>query len=97
MISIVTYLCEAIIKKDKYDWLKDYAAYKLRKICNQSWKKEGEPDISHEEFKARLKYEDVNRRGKNAEYFFNDGGLFWGHTVIVMCKNNKPVDATVAG
>lgn len=73
------------------------AADELLEIYNEEWN-EGDP-LSAEEFVTRLTLEDVGIAADgSAELFYQDGGLFAGHTVLVSLDTDGNLDdADIAG
>jgi hypothetical protein len=73
------------------------AAEELLEIYNEEWNDE-EP-LSEEEFMSRLTLEDVNiAPDGSAELYYQDDGLFAGHTVLVTVgADGNFEDADVAG
>jgi len=62
----------------------DHVCIHMLKLKNQTWLRELESPVSEAEFKDRLKLIQawLNPDGTGA-LTFEDGGLFWGHDVIV--------------
>ncbi len=61
-----------------------HAAAGLLAPKNEAWLDEGEAEETEESFRAKLRLESVSVEPDGAATFsFDDGGLFWGHTVLV--------------
>ena len=84
------------IKKDEKR-LREGAAAKLLKLHNESWN-EGEP-ITKEQFMSKMRLESLGFYiGGIAEAYYNDGDLFWGHSISVsISKSGKITDAGIEG
>jgi hypothetical protein len=62
----------------------DYAASKLLKLKNDSWLSDGEASLSAGEFKKKMTLESITvSPNGDFEFWFNDGDLFWGHSIMV--------------
>lgn len=79
---------------------RDVAAVDLLDTYNDNWREYQEiesdgaavdvsnPELSAEEFVNRLILVAVHIWGENrCEFFYNDGGLFWGHSVVVTTRD----------
>jgi len=77
--------------------MRQKACDELLSIYNRSWN-EGEP-IDAETFMNLLSLESIRLYPDGStEIYFDDGGLFWGHTVIVsLSKDGDFYDAEIAG
>ena len=92
------------IARDFLVWLRQneqaasqFAAGKLLDTHNDGWN-EGKP-ISAQAFIQRMTLESVSidPQGK-VELYYNDGDLFWGHSIVVsMAENREFKDAYTAG
>ena len=73
------------------------AADELLEIYNEEWN-DGDP-LSPDEFVTRLTLEDIGLAADgSAELFYQDGGLFAGHTVLVSLDEAGNLDdADIAG
>jgi hypothetical protein len=62
----------------------DFAADRLVDLKNSSWLDEGETPVSVSEFRAKIRLTSMSI-GKEGAFVldFDDGDLFWGHTIIV--------------
>lgn len=60
-----------------------HAAEALVDLKNGSWLEDEEDEVSPEAFRARLALRTVVVDGDGADFSFDDGDLFWGHTVMV--------------
>ena len=73
------------------DATKGYAADSLLELKNETWRDEDEPPLDAAAFVGRLTLEGVNAFSNGTfEVYFDDGDLFWGHSVRV------DVDASLA-
>jgi len=61
------------------------AADDLLAVHNESWHHyENTPPLTSEQFQARLTLESIHIRSSgSATVYYDDGDLFWGHTIIV--------------
>ncbi|MGV0102499.1 DUF2262 domain-containing protein [Nostoc sp. DSM 114160] len=77
---------------------KEYAVQQLLKLKNDTWLDEDET-LTSEEFKNRMTLEGlVFFPDGEAEFYYNDGNLFFGHCIIIkMDKNDCFVDARIGG
>jgi hypothetical protein len=84
------------IKKDERR-LREGAAAKLLKLHNKTWN-EGKP-ITKEQFISKMRLESLGFYiGGIAEAYYNDGDLFWGHSISVsISKSGKITDAGIEG
>lgn len=78
---------------------KSYAAEQLLELKNGEWRDEDGSTVSCTEFIEKLHTESVTfYPDQNMEVVFKDGGLFFGHVVLVSCdEKEKFTDATIAG
>lgn len=76
-----------------------YAAEKLLKIHNDSWRDDDEEIVTTQEFCQGIKPESIIIYDElNAEIYYQDDDLFWGHVIIVSIdENGEFSDATIAG
>jgi hypothetical protein len=69
------------------DWdarARDIAADELLEIKNENWLGDDERPLNREEFKARMTIESIGiDAGPYIQFYFHDGDLFAGHTIIV--------------
>jgi hypothetical protein len=69
------------------DWderARDLAADELLSVKNENWVGDEETPLSREEFKSRMALESISiNPGPYIQFFFDDGDLFAGHTIIV--------------
>ena len=82
-----------------WDRITTYAVDELLELKNESWREDGEADVSASEFLERLSLESisVSSEGKFS-FWFDDGGLFWGHAVVVAGSlETGPDRADIAG
>ena len=77
---------------------KDYAAKKLLKLKNDLWLEDDEKEVTKKEFKARMKFTSLYVFSESANFYFDDGDLFWGHTIEVNVNQNLEfTDANIVG
>lgn len=77
---------------------KDYAAKKLLKLKNDLWLEDDEKELSKKEFKTRMEFTSLYVFRESANFYFDDGDLFWGHTIEVnVNKNLEFTDANIVG
>ena len=77
---------------------KDYTAYKLLKLKNDLWLEEDEKKITKKDFKNRIKFTSLYVFSESANFYFDDGDLFWGHTIEVTINQNLEfIDANIVG
>jgi len=66
------------------DRLRDCAVQHLLPIKNESWLDEDETELSAEAFASRLSPDALTIHPDDAfEFWYDDGGLFWGHVIQV--------------
>lgn len=77
--------------------LREAAADALLPLHNETWS-EGET-IDRDTFVRRITLEGLTVYGDgSAELSYNDGDLFWGHTIVVSLREDGTVeDATIQG
>ena len=89
------------------DWdrrIREYAAGELLELAND-WNQDlggedgGPPEITREQFMERMELESVEIRADGSfEFWFADGGLFYGHSIRVSGSlENGPEDAGMEG
>ena len=77
---------------------KDYITKKLLKLKNDLWLEEDEKEVAKKEFKARMKFTSLYVFSESANFYFDDGDLFWGHTIEVTVNQNLEfTDANIVG
>ena len=60
------------------------AVKNLLDVKNSSWLEEDELDLTEDEFRRRLTLESIIVKDLgDIEFWFNDGDLFWGHSILV--------------
>lgn len=73
--------------KDLATWheqAKDYAAKELLELKNDTWLDEDEKEVNATEFKKKMRLENLEIHADgNFDFWFADGDLFWGHSIIV--------------
>ena len=77
---------------------KEYTAHKLLKLKNDLWLKEDEKEVTKKDFKNRMKFTSLYVFSESANFYFDDGDLFWGHTIEVTINQNLEfIDANIVG
>ena len=77
---------------------KDYTTKKLLKLKNDLWLEEDEKEVAKKEFKARMKFTSLYVFSESTNFYFDDGDLFWGHTIEVTVNQNLEfTDANIVG
>ena len=77
---------------------KEYTAHKLLKLKNDLWLKEDEKKVTKKDFKNRMKFTSLYVFSESANFYFDDGNLFWGHTIEVTINQNLEfIDANIVG
>ncbi|MCP3924202.1 MAG: DUF2262 domain-containing protein [Desulfobacterales bacterium] len=62
----------------------DYAVNELLDLKNENWLDEGELKVSKEEFATRMSIQLITTYDDGEfEFWHDDGGLFWGHSIVV--------------
>ena len=77
---------------------KEYTVKKLLKLKNDLWLEEDEKEVTKKEFRARMKFTSLYVFSESANFYFDDGDLFWGHSIEVnVNKNLEFTDANIVG
>ena len=77
---------------------KEYTVKKLLKLKNDLWLEEDEKEVTKKEFKARMKFTSLYVFSESANFYFDDGDLFWGHSIEVNVNQNLEfTDANIVG
>ena len=77
---------------------KDYTTKKLLKLKNDLWLEEDEKEVTKKEFKARMRFTSLYVFSESVNFYFDDGDLFWGHTIEVTVNQNLEfTDANIVG
>jgi hypothetical protein len=71
----------------------------LLQLKNDNWLQESEDPLSSETFTDRMRLETIAvLPGGAFEFYYDDGDLFWGHTIVVRgTLENGATDADIAG
>jgi hypothetical protein len=79
--------------------IEDFAVAKLLDLKNESWREENEPKVTGREFRKLLTLRTMSTRGDGRfEFWHDDGGLFYGHSIVVAGDLKKgPTDAEIHG
>lgn len=72
---------------------KDYTVNKLLKLKNDLWLEEDEKEVTKKDFKDRMKFTSLYVFSESANFYFDDGDLFWGHTIEVTINQNLEFSA----
>jgi len=84
------------ILKNHKKWeknIQDFAVSKLLKLKNDTWLDEEEEKVSAQEFIDKMKVESVIMfHDGEFEFFYNDGDLFWGHSIQIRGNIKKGLD-----
>ena len=77
----------------------EYAANEQLGLKNDTWLGEDESPVSRDEFIKRLQLESVVAYPDGtAEWFFDDGDLFWGNCVLLQMESDQTFsDVSLAG
>jgi len=71
--------------KDQDTWKKrmdEYAVEELLPLKNDAWLMHGEPELTRQDFLARMKLDSITvRPDGDFDFWHDDGGLFWGHSI----------------
>lgn len=86
---------------------KSIASTELLTTYNTNWRSYSEvqgegsfsdvenPEMSAADFEQTLKLSTISvTGGQNVDFYFEDGGLFWGHTVVVMSFDGVAMNET---
>ena len=77
---------------------KEYSAHKLIELKNDSWLEEDEKEVTEKEFKERMRFTGLHIFSESANFYFDDDGLFWGHTIEVTVNQKLEfTNADIAG
>ncbi|MEM7477362.1 MAG: DUF2262 domain-containing protein [Planctomycetota bacterium] len=87
---------------DQAKWkerIEKYAAEKLLAVKNDIWLEDDEPQVTSEQFIARMTLTSISFDSDGGfEFWFDDGDLFWGHSIMVSGNlNDGPSDAAFHG
>ena len=78
---------------------RNFAAEELLALKNDAWLDEGEAIVSKEDFISKMLIESITfEENKQFQICYNDGELFWGHSIIVdINKKGMPNKAEIYG
>ena len=77
---------------------KEYSAYKLLELKNDSWLEEDEKEVTEKEFKERMRCTGLHIFSESATFYFDDDDLFWGHIIEVTVNQKLEfTNADIAG
>ena len=85
---------------EKLNWIaanrktiEETICHELLETKNEDWLEEGEKEVSEKDFMKRLTLEDINFfDDSSAELYFNDGDLFWGHSIVIDLSADYQLD-----
>lgn len=79
--------------------MKDFCASKLLDLKNNSWLGEEERPLTKEAFMETIELKAITAFSDGSfELYFDDGDLFWGHTILVSVdKAYELMEAEIAG
>lgn len=76
----------------------DYAVKKLLKLKNGTWLDDGQSAFTPQAFAGRLTLRSIDVNKGSFDFYFDDGDLFWGHTIVVSGTLKKgPIRADLFG
>jgi hypothetical protein len=77
----------------------NYAVAKLLPLKNKAWLADDESELSADQFKSKMKLESISiQPNGKIEFWYEDGGLFWGHAIRVSGNlADGPDDAGIEG
>jgi hypothetical protein len=75
------------------------AVENLLSLKNDNWLEDGERELNSRQFAARMRLQSiVVRPDGSVDFWYNDGGLFWGHSIQVSGTLKRgPKRADIAG
>jgi len=78
---------------------KECAVRDLLGLKNDDWRGDDEPEVDVGEFKRLMEIEGIVVHGDgSAEFYYQDGDLFWGHAILVyMRADGRFGNASLAG
>lgn len=78
---------------------KEFIAAEMLELKNGTWLKDDERPFDAERFMRRLRLDSIHvGSGDALEFWFDDGGLFWGHSIRVQANANGGFQkATIEG
>ena len=62
-------------------------------LKNDLWLEEDEKEVTKKDFKDRMKFTSLYVFSESANFYFDDGDLFWGHTIEVTINQNLEFSA----
>lgn len=74
-----------------------YLANQFIDLKNTEWKDKDDKPVTKNEFISKLKLKTLYFRSNYCEFWFDDDGLFYGHSLIVDYNNNTFTNETLAG
>lgn len=78
--------------------IRNFAAEELTELKNDSWLEEDEEEWSEANFAKQLSLQEITFTEEEFTFWFDDGDLFWGHTVYVSNTiEDGPYDASMGG
>lgn len=77
---------------------REFACEELLELKNDSWLDEDEELITKEEFASKMSIDTISfQEDGEIEIWYNDGDLFWGHSITVYINNGEPKRAEING
>ena len=79
--------------------IEDSIIGELLELKNSTWLEEGQKSVSRAQFLKAIVLTDITFRSDGSfEMYFDDGDLFFGHTILLSGSKDKGIDsATIAG
>jgi hypothetical protein len=79
--------------------IEECAVEELLDLRNDTWRQDGEPELTAVQFVARMALTDISITSEGEfEFWYDDGELFWDHAIMVSGDlQNGPTDAGIHG
>jgi hypothetical protein len=79
--------------------ISDYAVEQVLPLKNGTWREPGEPELTAQEFKERMRLESITVEPDGSfDFWHNDGDLFWGHSIQISGSvTGGPTSADIPG
>jgi hypothetical protein len=78
---------------EKESQTREYLSKRLIKLCNEDWN--SEKPLTEKEFAERISLQGISIYFKDevadAEVFYNDDDIFWGHSISFFMKSNGEI------
>jgi hypothetical protein len=89
-------ICAKALWEGQEEWdreVREYMVNELLDLKNGTWLEEDEAELSAEEFLQRVTLESISIDSEGEfEFWFGDGDLFWGHSIMVSGALDRGVD-----